>query len=86
MPKQRLTDKLSFKLLWTAVGILGGLCIFFIRDWYVNTNISKAACADEIKKVNERVIVIETIIPEIRNFMEKLDKRMYEFEKKKLKK
>lgn len=81
-PMQRLTDKLSFKILWMIIGLLAGLCIFFIRDWYSTTNLSKKIFADEIVGIDRRVIVLETIIPEIKNFMEKLDEKIDRLEKK----
>jgi len=94
MPGQRVTDKIRFKIMWGIIAILGSLCIFFIRGWYNDINISKMACAEEIKKleneskkermeIKERVIILETIIPEVRNFMEKLDNRMSKIEFKK---
>ena len=83
MAGQRATDKLSFKLLWLILGLLGGLCAFFIKEWFMSSNLSNKVCAEEIHKLDKRVTIVETIIPEIRNFMEKLDRRMGSIENKK---
>jgi hypothetical protein len=82
MTRQRVTDKLTFKLLWLILGLLGGLCVFFIKDWFTSSNMSNRVCAEEIHKLDKRVIVVETILPEIRNFMSRLNTRMENLEKK----
>lgn len=94
MAGKRVSDKVSFKVLWAITGMLAGLCIFFIKEWYVDINLSKKVCAqeiitktgenkNEIIKNEKRIIVLETIIPEIRNFMQRLDYRMRNLENKK---
>ena len=78
----RSTDKLTFKLIWLILGLLGGLCAFFIKEWFTNSNLENKVCAEEIHKLDRRVIVVETILPEIRNFMSRLNTRMENLEKK----
>jgi hypothetical protein len=82
MAGKRATDNLTFKLLWLILGLLGGLCVFFIKEWFTSSNMSNKACADEIHKLDKRVTVVETILPEIRNFMSRLNTRMENLEKK----
>lgn len=72
MEDRRKIDKWITKGMVLIIGLLASFAIFAVKGWYDYTS----GCAQSIESLENRVIILETIIPEIRDSLKDIKQEL----------